>query len=110
MHLDKQCVCPSPNTTDSVHRTHHKEGHRKSMRDGVPNRILQKIHALTKVDVQLYKMVLVEFLQELLWLEHQLGRQVVCDSKFQSLDFELEYLWLGKISKLYSTIKEFQQQ
>eukprot|EP00977_Amphora_coffeiformis_P014475 scaffold4060_cov190-Amphora_coffeaeformis.AAC.9 len=65
---------------------------------------------MTRVDVALYKMALEEFFQELLWMENQLGPQVVCDSKLRSLDYELEYLGLGKISELYNTMKEYQKQ
>jgi len=110
-YLDTQCVCPKEsNTTASVHVTHHEEGHRKSMRDGVPKRIRNKIQALTRVDVELYKIALVEFLQEIVWMEDQLGRRVMCENKFETLDYELEYLGLGKISKLYHTIQELRKR
>jgi len=115
--LDTSCRCHESNTNETttepsqaavVHVIHHAEGHRASMRDGVPARVLAKIEALTRVDVQLYKMALVEKLKQLVWLESpsQLGRRVVCTKKLEQLDYEMEYLNFGsRISELYYHLK-----
>jgi hypothetical protein len=91
---------------DDVHATHHANGHRSSILD-LPTDVLQSVDALTRVDQQLYQMALERFVQEIVWLETELGRQVLCDNVLEKWEPELKYLGNGgmSISSIYKDQK-----
>ena len=99
--VEQRCRCPVPEflVDEETHVTHHNGTRRKVLRD-LPATILTKIEALTRVDVQLYRTALLQFMNEIHWLETQLERRVVCDSRLTSLEEELLYLGLN-ITELY---------
>mmetsp|Transcript_5482 Transcript_5482/g.15941 ORF Transcript_5482/g.15941 Transcript_5482/m.15941 type:complete len:393 (-) Transcript_5482:127-1305(-) len=98
---ETKCRCPKPQV-EHTFKTHHKEGHRSSLRDTLPLKSLGKIEALTKVDVELYKSGLDQFMSEVAWLESDLGlgRRVLCDESLQQAEGELWYLGLS-VTQLY---------
>jgi hypothetical protein len=110
-YLREVCRCgQSTSSTSSskqevkdVHATHHAGGHRSSMLD-LPTDILHAVDALTRVDQQLYKVALKRFVQEIVWLETELGRQVLCDNVFEKWEPELEYLGMN-ITSMYKDEK-----
>lgn len=105
IYLRDLCRCGQSSSSSSssstgvndVHATHHANGHRSSMSD-LPTDILESVDALTRVDKQLYKVALERFVQEIVWLETELGRQVLCDNVLEQWEPELEYLGISLTS------------
>jgi hypothetical protein len=86
-----------------VHATHHDNGHRSSILD-LPIDILESIDALTRVDQQLYTVALQRFVQEIVWLETELGQQVLCDNVLEQWEPELAYLDIS-LTSIYTDAK-----
>jgi hypothetical protein len=70
---------------------HHDGRRRETMRD-LDGSILQLIATATAVDMKIYRTAVQQFLREMVWLEDQLGRRVVCDDVLQKWEPELAYL------------------
>jgi hypothetical protein len=118
-YLETRCVCSDDvgtsitNTNSShgdghgfkdVHVTHHNGPRRKILSD-LPIELLDKIAALTRVDVQVYQRALSDFLQEMIWLESPgaLNRRVLCDETLERL--EPEFAYMTNLTALYSYLK-----
>jgi hypothetical protein len=115
-YLQDQCQCSNPHeerklyvadisNSSDVHVVHHEKGHRSSLID-LPLDILNAINVLTQVDQKLYKEVaLPQFLREVVWLEMQLDRRVLCNNVLERLEPELAYLNVS-VSWLYRNEKD----
>lgn len=104
--ISDKCHCEGRRLNDvEVHITHHEGGHRSSMLD-LPTSILDKIDALTKIDVILYKNALEQFLREIIWLESDeaLGRTVLCEDKLEKSTEELLYIGMN-VAEVYNELK-----
>jgi hypothetical protein len=105
-YLEKFCVCGSEenkNGTD-IAILHHEEGHRSELRT-LPEEILNKVAILTRVDTRLYVEALHQFLREIVWLESELGRRVLCDPVLEKHEEELAYLNVSVTSLYWETQK-----
>jgi hypothetical protein len=106
---------------EEVHIVHHKEGHRSSMND-LSDDIHEKISILTKIDVQVYRIALIQFIKEIHWLESKssttsggsgsgggggggMNRRVLCDETLQKYEEELSYLNINLTDLYYNTNK-----
>lgn len=94
-YLEKSCRCSSSNMKhDDIHFTHNNTERRSSLLN-LPSSMLHKIDALTQADTALYKTALKQFLKEIVWMESQLGRRVICDDVLLEQTKELAYLDLN---------------
>jgi hypothetical protein len=102
---------------EEVHIIHHKEGHRSSMID-LSNDIHEKISILTKIDVEIYRIALIQFIKEIHWLESSssegkeggdsgggMNRRVLCDETLYKYEEELSYLNINLTDLYYNTNK-----
>lgn len=104
--ISDKCHCEGRRLEDvELHITHHAEGRRSSMLD-FPTSILDKIDALTKIDIILYKISLEQFLREIIWLESDeaLGRTVLCEEKLEKSTEELLYIGMN-VAEVYHELK-----
>jgi hypothetical protein len=119
-YLDTQCLCrdevvtiDSINTASAVslqdvHVVHHQEGKRPNMLD-MPATALAKIAVLTAADCELFTAAVSDFLLEVVWLERQLGRRVMCNEALRKAEPELSYLgW--NITDLYYQTKRSNEE
>jgi len=107
-YLKSFCQCPYPSASSSssdIHAIHHQEGHRSTLFD-LSTEILKRVEILTRVDVQLYKLALLQFLKEMIWLESDdaLGRRVLCEPKLKNLEPELSYLGVN-VTEAFESLK-----
>lgn len=93
-YLKLTCHChPSelnPQEMD-INVAHSNQGKRPTLLD-LPPSILQKMDILSRIDVYIYGEALDQFLREVVWLESQLQRRVLCDPVLEKLGQELSYL------------------
>jgi hypothetical protein len=85
--VDRECKCPRPNHTSDFHIQHHPHSTTTTVQS-MNASLLHKMDILTRIDVPLYRCALQQFYLELDWLEHELGRKVLCEKSA-----ELNYLW-----------------
>jgi hypothetical protein len=98
-YLDNNCRCDRPRRDDEdndVHVVHHKGGRRSNLRE-LPQELLTKVEALTRIDFAIYNVALHQFMTEIAWLESKaaLGRRVLCNDVLKKLEPELSYLPLA---------------
>jgi hypothetical protein len=99
-YLDSRCTCigssSSSEKMEDIKVLHHN-GIRRSTLNDLSSEMLSKIEKLTRVDTELYKVALLQFLREIAWLESEseLGRRVLCQSTLDKLEVELSYLGLS---------------
>lgn len=100
-YVEKTCRCPKPDDDGDEHVSHHSEGKRSMLRD-LPADHLSKIKTLTKVDTQVYKVALEQFMKEIGWMESDLalGRRVLCDPVLRGIESELQYLDVNQNSQV----------
>lgn len=81
---------------------HHQEGHRASLLN-LNLDIRSKVDGLTRTDVHVYKVALLEFLREIVWLESHdaLGRRIICENVLEKMDSELSYLNMSIIHQYH---------
>ena len=109
-YLETACRCDhdvADARPDVHHVQHHARGKRSTMID-LPADVLDKIATLTVSDSALFSAHVRDFVAEVVWLEDQLERQVLCDAALAQVEPELRYLgW--SITELYHSTKEQQQ-
>ena len=97
-YLDSTCTCSSfSNSTalkQDVKFEHTTTNKRDSMLD-VSDEIVNKIDELTHVDQDLYRAALEEFMNDIVSLEFQLGRRVICENVLETASLELAYLGIN---------------
>ena len=108
-YLDSKCTCEASLSTTSsgdVKISHHIEGHRSTLRNLPPN-ILSKVDALTQIDVQVYKLALLEFLADIVWLEsdEELGCRVLYQPVLEEHEAMLSYLDIS-VTQEYTLLKD----
>ena len=112
-YLDYRCSCNGENKMPSssaevkdIKVLHHKGGRRSTLND-LPPDMLSKIEALTRVDVKVYTVALLQFLREIAWLESEseLGRRVLCQSALDKYENELSYLGISITEEYNHAVK-----
>lgn len=93
LYIKKACKCQGQNSSEvnNIRVTHHKLGHRSTLRD-LPDNITSKISQLTTVDTKIYMLALKDFMSRIASLEFLLGRRVMCGIILEKLELELAYL------------------
>lgn len=113
-YLDSTCTCSSssPNSSAALqqdvkfeHTTTYK---RDSMLD-VSGEIVSKIDVLTYIDQDLYRAALGKFINEIVSLESQLGRRVICDNVLETTSLELAYLGINIKEEVYESKNQYQR-
>lgn len=114
-YLDLKCTCPDDYKVSSSSlsvkvetvKVLHHNGTRRSKLSDLPPDMLSKIEMLTRVDMKVYKVALLQFLREIAWLEseNELGRRVLCQSSLDKLEDELSYLDLNITEEYNNAIK-----
>jgi len=114
-YLDSSCTCSSSSSSNSsaalqqdVKFEHTKTYKRDSMLD-VSDEIINKIDALTYIDQDLYRAALEKFINEIVSLEFQLGRRVICDNVLETASFELAYLGINVKEEVYESRNKYQR-
>ena len=87
------------NSLKDHHVAYGNKGSKNELRNLSP-RILEKIAILTRTDVKLYKIALEQLIKEILWVESQLKRRILCDDVLAKKEPELTYLGLN-VTQLY---------
>lgn len=110
-YLNNTCTCDGnrsimSNTLSDVKIQHHQEGHVSELRT-LPEQVLRKVAILTRVDMKLYVEALHQFIKEIVWLESELGRQVLCRDVLEEREPELAYLNVS-VTDLYRRNKKAQ--
>ena len=114
-YLDSTCTCSSSSSNSSTalqqdvkfeHTTTYK---RDSMLD-VSDEVVNKIDALTYTDQDLYKAALEKFINEIVSLEFQLGRRVICDNVLETTSLELAYLGINIKEEVYESRNRYQRR
>jgi hypothetical protein len=112
-YLDYRCSCNDENKIPSslanvqdVKVFHHQGGRRSTLSD-LPPDMLSKIEALTRVDMEVYTVALLQFLREIAWLESEseLGRRVLCQSALDKFEHELSYLGISITEEYNHAVK-----
>lgn len=110
-YLDRECRCDIVDETfirSDIHNTHQNTARKDALRD-FPTRILEKINILTRIDNEMYKSGLEQFLLDVVWTESQLKRRILCDDDLKKKEDELVYLGLN-ISDVYFSILKYKEQ
>ena len=113
-YLDSTCTCSSSSSSSNSsavlqqdvkfeHTTTYK---RDSMLD-VSDVIVNKIDALTYIDQDLYRATLGKFINEIVSLEFELGRRVICDNVLETTSLELAYLGINIKEEVYESRNEY---
>jgi hypothetical protein len=112
-YIDSKCTCRNENKVTSsskkiedVKVLHHR-GRRRSTLNDLPPDMLAKIEALTRVDSEVYIVALLQFLQEIAWLESEseLGRRVLCQPTLDKFEAELSYLGISITEEYNNAVK-----
>ena len=107
-YLDSTCICSvSSNSTalqQDVKFEHTTTNKRDSMLD-VSDEIVNKIDILTHVDQDLYRAALEKFMNDIVSLEFQLGRRVICENVLETASLELAYLGINIKDEVYDKRK-----
>ena len=105
-YLDSTCTCSSSSSNSSAvleqdvkfeHTTTYK---RDSMLE-VSDEIVNKIDALTFIDQDLYRAALGKFIDDIISLEFEIGRCVICDTVLETASLELAYLGINIKDEVY---------
>jgi hypothetical protein len=97
-YLNKTCHCNVAGEDGGdqgmdIKEAHSKKGKRSTLLD-LPARILRKMDILSRIDTAIYQTALDQFVTEIVWLESQLERRVLCDPVLDKWGKELSYLSL----------------
>lgn len=79
-------------------------GHRNTLLD-LPEEILRKVDLVSSVDRALYETALEQFIKEVVWMESNLQRRVLCDSVIDKWHKELGYLRFG-LKETYEKVRQ----
>ena len=94
-YLKDTCHC-RPKGEEGIHKdvqNMHYDGRRRSTMSDLDPRVLEQIAAATTTDTAIFKTALVEFMNEIHWLEQfKLGRRVMCDAPLDKWQDEMTYL------------------
>lgn len=96
-YLDQTCHCDVPANTEGAHSKmdinafHSSKGKRATLLD-LPPSILRKMDIVSQVDLAFFQTALQQFLNEIVWLESELKRRVLCDPVLEKWGNELSYL------------------
>jgi len=107
-YVEQYCMCPKPQGghEKEKHITHFSKGKRTTLRD-LPAEVLTKVGVLTKVDEELFKVALGQFMKEIAWLESDLalGRRILCEPALENVEEELLYLGVN-VTDMYHREKD----
>jgi hypothetical protein len=116
-YLDKTCHCNvggdgggggGGDQGMDIKEAHSSKGKRSTLLD-VPARILRKVNIMSRIDTTLYQTALNQFVKEIVWLESQLGRRVLCDPVLHQWGQELSYLPLLQEKTLSDSYHEIRR-
>lgn len=103
-YIDSTCTCSSTSNSTALKQDvkfeHTTTNKRDSMLD-VSDEIVNKIDELTHVDQDLYRAALEKFMNEIVSLEFQLGKQIICDNVIETASLELAYLGINVKDEIY---------
>lgn len=102
-YLEQTCHCRNNEEKESQGRhslkdvkdvkdTHYNSSSRRPVVTDFPLPILQKIDVLTSVDRFIYKVALRQFVEEVIWVESEMQRRILCDTVLDQWEKELNYL------------------
>jgi hypothetical protein len=97
------CQCPITTSPNDKKVTHHQGGRRSTLLDLKPS-TLNMVDTLTRMDDIMFRSALQDFLREIVWLEEQLGRRVMCDETLRKREPEIQYLGLN-VTDMYYDLK-----
>lgn len=93
-YLDDTCHC-NVNVTVSldmdIKERHAIKGKRSTLLD-LPPSIVHKMDIISRIDIAVYETALDQFVREMVWLESELQRRVLCDPVLETWGQELSYL------------------
>lgn len=83
------------------HSIHHTEGRLNSSTALLPAQLLAKLDRLTRSDLRVYRVALLNFFREVKHMERKLGQRVLCDDVLQHNELELAYAFPNVTSLYY---------
>jgi len=106
-YLEDTCRCPVPESLikDLDKKvTHHKQFSNVTTMVDLRHETLEMVSTLTRSDEVVFTNAVMDFMREIVWLEEELGRRVMCDATLKEAEPELRYLgW--SVTELYYRTK-----